>query len=92
MYFGKTKCKQKGPDRTALLETVSVSNDYYIDKQIPPWYREHSGSVVECLTRDRGAGGLSLTGVTGLCSWARHITGQTQEDPFLHNWKIVDGT
>ena len=29
--------------------------------------REHSGSVVECLTRDRGATGSSLTGVTALC-------------------------
>ena len=29
--------------------------------------RERSGSVVECLTRDRGAAGLSLTGVTVLC-------------------------
>ena len=26
---------------------------------------ERSGSVVECLTRDRGAAGLSLTGVRG---------------------------
>ena len=29
--------------------------------------------VVECLTRDRGAAGSSLTGVTALCPWARHI-------------------
>ena len=29
--------------------------------------RERSGSVVECLTRDRGAAGLSLTGITVLC-------------------------
>ena len=29
--------------------------------------REGSGSVVECLTRDRRAVGLSLTGVTVLC-------------------------
>ena len=29
--------------------------------------RERSGSVVECLTRDRGAVGSSLTGVTALC-------------------------
>ena len=29
--------------------------------------RERSGSVVECLARDRGAVGLSLTGVTALC-------------------------
>ena len=28
---------------------------------------ERSGSVVECLTRDRGAAGSSLTGVTALC-------------------------
>ena len=29
--------------------------------------RERSASVVECLTRDRGAAGSSLTGVTALC-------------------------
>ena len=29
--------------------------------------REHSGSVEECLTRDRGAAGSSLTGDTVLC-------------------------
>ena len=28
---------------------------------------ERSGSVVECFTRDRGAMGSSLTGVTALC-------------------------
>ena len=30
-------------------------------------HREHKGSVVECLTRDRGAAGSSLTGVPVLC-------------------------
>ena len=29
--------------------------------------RERIGSVVECLTRDRGAAGSSLTDVTALC-------------------------
>ena len=29
--------------------------------------REHSDSVVECLTRDPGAVGSSLTGITVLC-------------------------
>ena len=29
-------------------------------------YRERSGSVEECLTRDRRAAGSSLTGVTAL--------------------------
>ena len=28
---------------------------------------ERSGSVVECLTQDRGAAGSSLTGITVLC-------------------------
>ena len=31
------------------------------------FFRERSGSVVECLTRDRRAAGSSLTGVTALC-------------------------
>ena len=35
--------------------------------------RERSGSVVECLTQDRGAAGSSLTCVTALCPWAWHI-------------------
>ena len=34
---------------------------------------EYSGSVVECLTRDRGTAGSSLNGVTVLCPWARHM-------------------
>ena len=29
--------------------------------------------MIECLTRDRGALGSSLTGVTALCPLARHI-------------------
>ena len=33
--------------------------------------RERSGSVVECLTRDQGAAGLSLTNVTGLWSLSK---------------------
>ena len=47
--------------------------------------RERSGSVVEGLTRDRGATGSSLTGVTALWSLSKtHLsqlsTGPTQED------------
>ena len=37
------------------------------------FFRERSGSVVECLTGDRGAAGSSLTSVTALCLLARHI-------------------
>ena len=33
--------------------------------------REHSGSVVECLTQDRAAVVLSLTGVTALWSLSK---------------------
>ena len=33
--------------------------------------RERSGSVVECLTRDRRAAGLSITGVTALWSLSK---------------------
>ena len=32
---------------------------------------ERSGSVIECLTQDRGAAGLSLTGVTALWSLSK---------------------
>ena len=35
--------------------------------------RERSGSVIECLTRDRRVAGLSFTGVTALCPWARTL-------------------
>ena len=34
-------------------------------------FRECSGSVVECLTRDRRAAGSSLTGVTALWSLSK---------------------
>ena len=36
-------------------------------------YWERRGSVVECLTPDWGAAGLSLTGITVLCPWARTL-------------------
>ena len=38
---------------------------------LPCFFRERSGSVVECLTRDQGAGGSSLTGVTALWSLSK---------------------
>ena len=52
-----------------------------------------SGRALDSSQRDAGS---SLTGVTVLCPWARHInqsllsTGSTQEDPSQHNRKIVD--
>ena len=45
-----------------------------IDQEGAQWLSgERSGLVVECLTRDRGAAGSNLTGVTALCPSARHI-------------------
>ena len=40
----------------------SLKNPFSSDQN-----RERSDSVVECLTRDRGAAGSSLIGVTVLC-------------------------
>ena len=37
-----------------------------------PGQRERSGSMLECLTRDRGPR-VRLTGVIALCPWARNI-------------------
>ena len=39
--------------------------------EVMPEDGEPSGSVVECLTRDRGAAGSSLTGVTALWSLSK---------------------
>ena len=49
-----------------LKSTVSMSSYFY-----HPKYRERSGSVVECLTRDREAAGSSLIGVTALWSLSK---------------------
>ena len=40
---------------------------------ISKYFRECSGSVVECFTRDQGVAGLYLTGVTALCPCARPV-------------------
>ena len=52
--------------------------------------RERSGSVVECLTRDRGAAGSSLIGVTALWSLSsrfkphqRHCVVVLEQDIFV---------
>ena len=46
-------------------------------------------SVVECLTRGRGAVGSSLTGITVVSLSKTHLsllrTGSTQEEPSQHN-------
>ena len=53
----------------------STSYGVYISQLIHTnvYFWEHSSSVVECLTRDRGVAGLSLTNITALCPWASQL-------------------
>ena len=44
---------------------------FYLLDKVVTIYRERSGSVVECLTRDREAAGSSLTDVTALWSLSK---------------------
>ena len=53
---------------------IAIDNIFINDTvRVKGFSGERSGSVVECLTRDRGATFSSLTGVTALCPLARHI-------------------
>ena len=57
---------------TLSSDYISMSMDFCCDITLLLtilW--ECSGSVVECLTRDRGAAGSSLTGVTALWSLSK---------------------
>ena len=49
-----------------MRSMIAHLNYVYVNK-----VRERSGSVVECLTRDRMAVGSSLTGVTALWSLSK---------------------
>ena len=67
------------------ISTPILSNYKYLKS-----LRERSGSVVECLTRDRGAAGLSLVSVTALWSLSKTrlsqlSTGSTKGDSSLFN-------
>ena len=48
------------------FEQLAIKLTLYALMILSSGFRERSGSVVECLTRDRGAVGSSLTGVTAL--------------------------
>ena len=71
------------PDQLASLEASWLGSRLFSIEGIEFWnqtiimYTVHLLGliqvVVECLTRDRGAGGSCLTGVTAMCPWARHI-------------------
>ena len=51
----------------SYLHPVFLLKDFTVNAQF--W--ERSGSMVECLTRDREAAGSSLTGITALWSWSK---------------------
>ena len=69
--------------KKSIIETVSSCNICFINHELSLFRttigfrdtyrpcREHSGSVVECLTRDRMATGSSLTDVTALWSLSK---------------------
>ena len=52
-------------------DDIKQHEKYPLYKEEPRNVLEGSGSVVECLTRDRGAAGSSLTGVTALWSLSK---------------------
>ena len=62
-----TRVKHKGELTkdvcSGICETLYRQGKHLIQARV----RERSGSVVECLTRDLGVPGSSLTGVTVLC-------------------------
>ena len=68
LHNSKKTLKVKQPALSSSTRLKRDSTTFY-----GRGHREHSGSVVECLTRDRGAVGMSLTSVTVLCPRARHI-------------------
>ena len=55
------------PVRVGNLQHMYMKYTFDISREIKAVGRERSGSEVECMTRDRGAMGSSLTGVTALC-------------------------
>ena len=63
------------PLHTSLTPGGSIGHFFFfsVSSHVACRIRERSGSVVECLTRDRRAAGSSLTGVTALCPLARTL-------------------
>ena len=72
----KRKQHSIGPYPTSQLRGIDLYSKTCVirplkNRQTKILVRERSGSVVECLTGDRGAAGLSLTGVTVLWSLSK---------------------
>ena len=75
IFFEKKKSFRNTPgcqtDRRVC--TPPPLNTPYFSSWVLNTPMDRSGSVVECLTRDRRAAGSSLTSVTVLCPWARTL-------------------
>ena len=56
-----------GKDQESIQSSTTLDPGHHVK----PSFRERSGSVVECLTRDRRVAGSSLTGVTALWSLSK---------------------
>ena len=59
--------KNNEADQLCIHIYACLANSGDFDQSVSKRFREHSCSVVECLTQDRGVAGSSLTDVTGLC-------------------------
>ena len=71
---GRRKGKFRGKSGPGTVDVRTVSNVYSsigVEFNITDKHRERSGSVVECLIRDRRVAGSSLTGVTALWSLSK---------------------
>ena len=69
--FGQTLKLQSAVITLDIWSRSSQSNFLTLNNVSIQIWREHSGSVIECLTRDREAAGLSLTSVTALWSLSK---------------------
>ena len=69
--FGRTLKLENAVVTLDIRSRSSKSNFLTPNNVSMQIWREHSGSVVECLTRDREAAGSSLTGVTALWSLSK---------------------
>ena len=82
-------------ESAAQLSSPLVLTDTYfysVAMHVFPGNRERSGSVVECLTRGIEPHRRHCVVSLSKTHKPKLSTGSTQEDPSLHNWKIVDGT
>ena len=86
-YWNILRCKIRCPLSVNLL-MIPHKTKYRLLNSV---YRERSGSVVECLTRDRGAAGSSLTGVTAFGPWERRIYPSLVLDPSLLTERLLMG-